>query len=1317
MCDTERPKESGVAQTGTGILTLYQAAEEVKPWTCEACTMQNESKDNKCTMCGTAKASNTPALALPLALPAPTVSHEATSPVASNWLEKKSIVHEMLKSGLADIRLEEEVWETTCGLMYITYGDIFVGDIVHGDYFDSDGSLCGVLRISEDKQRMELRAKYKAAVVAQENTCFLNFNAQERLEGYWYRGDGSGVWLCKYVEANKDFRGLTDKAPFHSGLVNMQQGLTNVCYQNSFLQALFMTQAFRDQILACDKPTNPILKTLQDLFSKLLLTHNPSLATHDLQKCLLSSFQAGRQQDVCDFAHFLVDNLSNGFEEQLTRLLGGTQATIIRCKSAECQHISVTREYFWELLLNMVDLRYTPITSICGVHGSSLKIPAPRKYDRLNYDLNKDRTGAPYLFLCVQRDVNADPITDIMVKVVDANEAKPTLSGYTRVEMDLNMGLGSSGGASPSKKNSPGTSTTEIRPNKKQIYLFYSKDPSGSPITDLTVIYGQDTVPDGFKVIRVDLNQGEGTKVFLCYRCDMPVTDIKLVSEGLPGYKLIDRPLQLGGKQQFLAHTDGGSLPCITSLCLIDSDEVKAKEATNWEKLNFLNDSQQHLMIQRGQGNPLYAVEVFRSPQMVPKYSDYETITLVGPKEAEQISLETLHGEWKAGDDCERSKRTVQIHHVGRNLSPSFKVTASFSKRGILQGVLQSYQAQTHVLWGSWQDSTTKHPQLVHLLFQGTNMEGTIGDGKAKCANIRGSQVSKAVSILRPISDVFIARDGDISSLLDGMEVVSKIYSDLHLVVRRDDSECPVKEIGVIYGDIDPIPEGYECINTTIGGFNANVNQGGNVPIYICYKRDGTSALALSNISILTTSEVPDGYTKVQHTPLGMEATLVQGKSIYLSYQRLESSTPQQLLDHVLNGQYDTTMWGRMNFMVLSSIVTNEVMANCNVTAHGSSPPTVMRGLAYEVSPTMIKCVGLWEPAGTQTLLTYNGHLPQNSNVFPFELDFSIDESSKIPSTQGWWSQQNESGKWNLVKDCYVHLAYKKDYGSEWANGKLICSERVSEHSVSSMLERFGSLRTLGGEFTCSGCHQRTESSVHSVVVTPPAHLILTLKRMHYDWKLQKTCKSLHDVSFQAYLQLPALSDADRSVLKIEEGQVEPPRAYGLYGVLVHSGVSANSGHYYSFCRSSASANLFLEDDPSAPWIKFNDTNVTTSSWAEMNSCVETSVSDSVYLLFYKRLDHMKPDLEEEVKSEDEEAMLLAKAMALSMSSQEAVLDSFSSSTNVLFENIQQDNSKFLLQTVANRSSQASLEELHSYLRLQNNIEEPFWTAIKSMVG
>ncbi|CAK4154148.1 unnamed protein product [Aphanomyces euteiches] len=118
-----------------------------------------------------------------------------------------------------------------------------------------------------------------------------------------------------------------------------------------------------------------------------------------------------------------------------------------------------------------------------------------------------------------------------------------------------------------------------------------------------------------------------------------------------------------------------------------------------------------------------------------------------------------------------------------------------------------------------------------------------------------------------------------------------------------------------------------------------------------------------------------------------------------------------------------------------------------------------------------------------------------------------------------------------------------------------------------------------------------------------------------------------------------------------------------------------------------------------------------------MNSCVETSVSDSVYLLFYKRLDHMKPDLEEEVKSEDEEAMLLAKAMALSMSSQEAVLDSFSSSTNVLFENIQQDNSKFLLQTVANRSSQASLEELHSYLRLQNNIEEPFWTAIKSMVG
>ncbi|RHZ15262.1 hypothetical protein DYB26_015504, partial [Aphanomyces astaci] len=225
---------------------------------------------------------------------------------------------------------------------------------------------------------------------------------------------------------------------------------------------------------------------------------------------------------------------------------------------------------------------------------------------------------------------------------------------------------------------------------------------------------------------------------------------------------------------------------------------------------------------------------------------------------------------------------------------------------------------------------------------------------------------------------------------------------------------------------------------------------------------------------------------------------------------------------------------------------------------------------------------------------------------------------------------------------------------------------RVSRHSVASMLHRFGSVKTLGGDFTCSGCHRRTESRVHSVVVMPPAHLILTFKRMYYDWKAQKTCKSLHDVSFPAVLTLPALSPADAATLAVDDDTTpEGRRTYGLYGVLVHSGLSANSGHYYSFGRSSASNQLHLEDDPTAPWIQFNDSHVRPTTWNDLHATIESSVSDSVYLLFYKRLEHVVMLHDEyhhlsaashEDKEEDkldEEAMLLAKAMALSMSTQD----------------------------------------------------------------
>ncbi|KAF4036635.1 Ubiquitin carboxyl-terminal hydrolase domain-containing protein [Phytophthora infestans] len=1536
ICDTPRAKPAepevvGASQetkTDDGLTTLYYAAENaVKqdhpmaiqptgPWTCGACTMENQPADTTCHMCGTSRevpvAATVTSSEVVMTLPASTSdATPASSPMSMDmdgsdqpvtsepvnlhdsklknikYLDEYKRTAASAFSHLVEIQsMNDSVWETTGGKMHFTLDKSFVGEYVRGTYVEKDGKLSGLARLTEDGA-WKLDGRFKKATQSQSNACTLYWDkTASRFDGKWYRGDGSGDWKCLASPYASDYCGLApvdpvkkpnELQPYYSGMVNMKQNLTNVCYQNSFLQTLYMTQDFRRLILSCDASNyfapfadngttsgGNVVATIQDLFAQMTASQRPYLATHALQRCLPTEFKNGRQQDTSDFAHFLIDSLSQQLSQHedttddIPSIFGGHQATILACKT--CGNKSVNREYFWELLLNMIDLRYTPITSITAVSGSSMDIKTPDRYERLDADLNKDRTGAPYVYLCVKRcperatsdtameddSERVMPVTELVVKVALTTDPKPSMPGFERVELDLNVGGGATAGA------------------KKQVYLFFRREPNGSPITDLQVIYGNESVPDGFKQIQVDINQGDGSKVYLCYRCDMPITDLKIVNSGIPGYRMVDHLLNVSHEdavKQYLALKVGGNEPCLTDLKLVEGNDVSTFEEQGWQSIGSPFSSAPvdqptesltppQLMVRRGHGNPIFAVDVFRAPRQVPKYNDYEVIDL-SPAGSSSDAAE-IKGDWMGSEETDRGRKAVRMRSVSEPITDALLLKGSLDDKGELSCVatrvsswsdsitagaadsvvpVDSSSGSTSInaapkvyrVSGYWKNAKVPSAQLfdvelrpapngvsgapdaVDMSSQGEptrlyTINGTIGDGRGKPIAIQGVQSSRKVKIKWPISSIMVLR-GD-ERVPEGVQVVRETCSGrsgsllaqttsphtLYLAVKREEAPADgyITDVCVIYGEIDAVPEHYTCLQTTPAGHSANLNDGTTgVPVFICYRRAGSTenAAAKSSMDLAlmwTTGAQPDtlptGFTKIQHTPLGMDANLNQGTSgvaIHLCYSKCEAKDIVKPLDNPLNGEFEITSspllaFGR--FFSLSVVEELEevrtVEGNFGIVLHAQLIGS-MSGILYTSKHQQTEdkktrtIVGAWRvdsPLADGVGASMNDFLPSS---YPFEL--TLNETAT--EMDGWWSgaegvSGNVSkptvsvvtpssgaatstapsgstsvigGKWKLVKDSYVHVAFKKDYSTEWKDGQLVFSERVWRHDIESMLSRFVATRTLGGDnaLSCSVCQKKTESRTHTVIFEPPEHLIITLKRMYYDWTQQKACKCLHDVRFPALLTLPSLTEEEelavydpKSSDSTREKQQNQSRHYGLYGVLVHSGLTANSGHYFSFCRESdeSTRQLHLEDSTLSPWIKFNDTKVERSNWKEINRLVSNTVSDTVYLLLYKKLSYEpapSSEVDQDVSSDDEEAMLLAKAMALSMSAakhqhrqneeetkseEDTSLLSTSMVVKTLLKKVEAENTTFLRDSVAATSSTLHADDIHTLLVLRHSL-------------
>ncbi|OXB62939.1 hypothetical protein ASZ78_006874 [Callipepla squamata] len=231
--------------------------------------------------------------------------------------------------------------------------------------------------------------------------------------------------------------------------------------------------------------------------------------------------------------------------------------------------------------------------------------------------------------------------------------------------------------------------------------------------------------------------------------------------------------------------------------------------------------------------------------------------------------------------------------------------------------------------------------------------------------------------------------------------------------------------------------------------------------------------------------------------------------------------------------------------------------------------------------------------------------------------------------------------------------------------------------SVTDLLNYFLAPEILSGDnkYYCEKCASLQNAEKTMQIVEEPEYLILTLLRFSYDPKCHIRRKILDSVSLPLLLELPVkraapplavvsrslavdveISDTGENLAKKlkPSGADEVPCPqlvpYVLSSVVVHSGVSSESGHYYSYARNVTSSGssgqchqpkafslisppnkLLAEESPCAvieneldtempkEWFLFNDSRVTFTSFQSVQKITSRFPKDTAYVLIYKK--------------------------------------------------------------------------------------------------
>ncbi|XP_074073087.1 ubiquitin carboxyl-terminal hydrolase 35 isoform X2 [Macrotis lagotis] len=188
------------------------------------------------------------------------------------------------------------------------------------------------------------------------------------------------------------------------------------------------------------------------------------------------------------------------------------------------------------------------------------------------------------------------------------------------------------------------------------------------------------------------------------------------------------------------------------------------------------------------------------------------------------------------------------------------------------------------------------------------------------------------------------------------------------------------------------------------------------------------------------------------------------------------------------------------------------------------------------------------------------------------------------------------------------------------ASGEQMCGPEGSR-SVPDLLNYFLSPETLTAEnrYHCEHCASLQDAEKVVELSEGPRYLILTLLRFSFDLRTMRRKKILDNVSIPLFLRLPMAGSCP------QEDQGQTCAAYDLCSVVVHSGISSESGHYYCYAREGVtSTSTGLSSAEKSPglesqWYLFNDTRVSFSSFESVSNVTSFFPKDTAYVLFYRQ--------------------------------------------------------------------------------------------------